>query len=183
MPATMRTLGFRTHILLVLAGAAGVVASLGRPWYGPAPAPLPDNTDDFDVHGPLQELLDAMRRWVTEAGGTTGWHALGASGAVIAGLSVAAALCALGCLLPPVQTLVNVPLRYLSFAAFGVTLWRGRPPPGAPPGLGPCPGGPPAPGGAAGGGGSAPSGGRPPVRRRPTPRLAPPALFLAPPAP
>src|SRR4051794_29833724 len=124
MPATMRTLGFRTHILLVLAGAAGVVASLGRPWYGPAPAPLPDNTDDFDVHGPLQELLDAMRRWVTEAGGTTGWHALGASGAVIAGLSVAAALCALGCLLPPVQTLVNVPLRYLSFAAFGVTLWR-----------------------------------------------------------
>jgi|1185.fasta_scaffold185927_2 hypothetical protein len=120
----MRTLGFRTHILLVLAGAAGVVASLGRPWYGPAPAPLPDNTDDFDVHGPLQELLDAMRRWVTEAGGTTGWHALGASGAVIAGLSVAAALCALGCLLPPVQTLVNVPLRYLSFAAFGVTLWR-----------------------------------------------------------
>src|SRR3954468_22061762 len=113
MPATMRTLGFRTHILLVLAGAAGVVASLGRPWYGPAPAPLPDNSDQFDVHGPLQGLLDAMGRWVTEANGTTGWTALGTSGQVLAGLSLATALCALGCMLPAVQAVVSEPLRYL----------------------------------------------------------------------
>src|SRR3954454_24247553 len=61
----MRTLGFRTHVLLVLAGAVGVLASLDRPWYGPAPKPLPDNGDSFDVHGPLYGLIDAIQRWVS----------------------------------------------------------------------------------------------------------------------
>jgi hypothetical protein len=120
----MRTLGFRTHILLVIAGAVAVVSSLNRPWYGAPPAPLPDNSAQFDVHGPLQALLDAMGRWVTATDGTTGWTALGTSGQVIAGLAVLAALCSAGCLLPPVQALVSVPLRYISFAAFGATLWR-----------------------------------------------------------
>ena len=32
----MRTLGFRTHVLLAIAGAIGVLYSLGRPWYGGA---------------------------------------------------------------------------------------------------------------------------------------------------
>jgi hypothetical protein len=120
----MRTLGFRTHILMVVAGAVGVVASLGRPWYGPAPAPLPDNTDQFDVHGPLQGLLDAMVRWVTSSDGTSGWDALGTSGQIIAALALGAAVCSLACLLSPLQAIVSVPLRYLSFAAFGVTVWR-----------------------------------------------------------
>jgi hypothetical protein len=120
----MRTLGFRTHILLVVAGAVGVVASLGRPWYGPAPAPLPDNSTVFEVHGPLQQLLDAMRRWVTATDGTAGWHVLGTSGELIAGLSLASALFALGCLLAPVQPIVSAPLRYVSFASFGVVVWR-----------------------------------------------------------
>src|SRR4051794_19250342 len=122
--ATMRTLGFRTHILLVIAGAVAVVSSLNRPWYGPPPAPLPDNSTQFDVHGPLQALLDARGRWVTATEGTTGWTALGISGQVIAGLAVVAALGSVGCLLPPVQAIVSVPLRYVSFAAFGATLWR-----------------------------------------------------------
>src|SRR4051794_37052015 len=122
--ATMRTLGFRTHILLVIAGAVAVVSSLNRPWYGPAPAPLPDNSTQFDVHGPLQGLLDAMARWVTASNGTAGWDALGTSGEVIAGLGLASALCALGCLLPPIQAIVSVPLRYVSFATFGAVLWR-----------------------------------------------------------
>jgi hypothetical protein len=120
----MRTLGFRTHILLVIAGAVGVVASLGRPWYGRAPAPLPDNTTRFEVHGPLQGFLDAMVRWVTASDGTSGWDALGTSGQVIAGLALGAAVCSFACLLAPLQAIVSVPLRYLSFATFLVTLWR-----------------------------------------------------------
>jgi hypothetical protein len=120
----MRTLGFRTHILLVVAGAVGVIASLGRPWYGPAPAPLPDNSNQFEVHGPLQQVLDAMVRWVNSSNGTAGWDALGTSGELIAGLSLASALFALGCLLIPIQPIVSAPLRYVSFASFGVVVWR-----------------------------------------------------------
>jgi hypothetical protein len=120
----MRTLGFRTHILLVIAGAAVVVISLGRPWYGPAPAPLPDNTTLFEVHGPLQSFLDALVRWITSPDGTSGWDALGTSGQVIAGLALGSAVCSFACLLPPIQAIVSVPLRYLSFAVFAVTLWR-----------------------------------------------------------
>jgi hypothetical protein len=120
----MRTIGFRTHILLVLAGAIGVMASLGRPWYGAPPAPLGDNSERFDVHGPLRDLLGAMRRWVGDPSGITGWDALGLSGQVLAGVSLAAAVCAVGCLVPAVQGIVNGPLRYISFAAFGIALWR-----------------------------------------------------------
>ena len=37
MPITthiMRTIGFRSNILFAIAAAIGVVAALGRPWYG-----------------------------------------------------------------------------------------------------------------------------------------------------
>jgi hypothetical protein len=120
----MRTLGFRTHVLLVVAGAIGVLASLGRPWFGPAPPPLPDNSTTFDVHGPLYGLLDAMGRWVSEPAGKTGWETLGTSGQVLAGVSLLAAVCAVGCFVPALQGLVAEPLRYVSFAAFGLTVWR-----------------------------------------------------------
>jgi hypothetical protein len=119
----MRTLGFRTHILLVLAGAVGVVASLGRPWYAKAAPPLGDNSDFFDVHGPLHQVLDSMGRWV-DPGGTTGWNALGTSGQLLAAASVIAALCAAGCMIPAVQGAVAEPLRYISFAAFAIAAWR-----------------------------------------------------------
>jgi hypothetical protein len=120
----MRTLGFRTHVLLVLAGTVGIIASLGRPWYGRPPAPLGDNSERFDVHGPLRGVVDAAGRWVSEAGGTTGWDALGTSGQVFAGLSLLAAVCALGCMVPALQALVGEPLRYVSFAVFGIAVWR-----------------------------------------------------------
>jgi hypothetical protein len=120
----MRTLGFRTHVLLVLAGAVGVLASLGRPWYGPAPKPLPDNSEIFDLHGPLYGLSDAMQRWVSDPTGTTGWDALGPSGVALAAVAGIAALLAVACMVPSLQLLAREPLRYLSFGAFGVAVWR-----------------------------------------------------------
>jgi hypothetical protein len=36
--ATMRTLGFRTHLVLTLVACAGVAAALGMPWSGAAQA-------------------------------------------------------------------------------------------------------------------------------------------------
>jgi len=33
----MRTIGFRSNVLFIIAAAAGLVAALGRPWYAKAP--------------------------------------------------------------------------------------------------------------------------------------------------
>jgi hypothetical protein len=121
----MRTLGFRTHVLLVLVGAIGALAALGRPWYAPAPPPHPDNSTVFDdVHGPLYDVLQAAKRWITATGGTTGWDSLGVSGSLLAGLCLVVGLSAVGSLLPGLQGVVRDPLRYGAFAMFAICLWR-----------------------------------------------------------
>jgi hypothetical protein len=126
----MRTLGFRTHVLLVIAGAIGVLASLGRPWYAPAPKPVQADPNSFDVHGPLYGVMHSMRRWLTDPSGVTGWHALGTSGQVLAGAAGLAALFALGCVAAGTQPLVREPLRYLGYVVIGVSAWRIIDPPG-----------------------------------------------------
>jgi hypothetical protein len=132
MTGAMRTQGFRTHICLVLAGAAVVIASLQRPWYARAPRPRPDEVARIgDVNGPLNGLFKGMQRWVTEAGGQTGWHALDVVGQVVAGLAGFAALAAVGCMLGDVQRHVAEPLRYTATATFGLVAWKLVDPPGA----------------------------------------------------
>jgi len=120
----MRTLGFRTHVMLVVAGAIGVLAALGRPWYAAAPPPPPDNSGVFEVHGPLHATLAAMRRWLTDGTGITGWDALGTSGQVLAGACGIAALCAVCCFVPGLQRAVSEPMRYVSFVVAGIAAWR-----------------------------------------------------------
>ena len=56
----MRTLGFRTHVLLAIAGAIGVMYSLSRPWYAAAPPPpKEDDAGIGDIHGPLNRSSTA----------------------------------------------------------------------------------------------------------------------------
>jgi hypothetical protein len=127
----MRTHGFRTHVLLVLAGAAVVLASLQRPWYARAPHTVVSESEPIgDVNGPLNGLFKGMHRWVTESGGLTGWHALDVLGQVLAALAVLSALAALGCMLGDVQRHVAEPLRYAALAAFGIVAWKLVDPPG-----------------------------------------------------
>jgi hypothetical protein len=65
--ATMRTLGFRSHVLLAFAAAVGVVAALGRPWYAPAPPPVDDEfTSIGSIHGPVNALSGSLSRLVGE---------------------------------------------------------------------------------------------------------------------
>jgi hypothetical protein len=127
----MRTLGFRTHVLLALAGAAGLLHSLGRPWYGAAPPPPPDKPASIgDLNGPLSSLWDGIQRWVTDPGGRTGWDALahwGLAAGVMAGLAAAGAL---ACLVPVLQPIGRDLLRYGAIAAFGIVAWRLFDPPG-----------------------------------------------------
>src|SRR4051794_7784896 len=121
----MRTLGFRTHVLLAIAAAAGVALSLGRPWYAPAPAKVPEGTADIgDINGPLNGFFDGLRRWVTSTDGTTGWHALDHWALGIAAMASIAGLGALMLLLPALQMLGRDLVRYGSFAAMALAAWK-----------------------------------------------------------
>jgi hypothetical protein len=117
----MSTLGFRTHILLVVAGAVGVLGSLSRPWYAKPPTPV-DSGDGLGT-GPLYGLSDALQRWITDPGGTTGWDALGHWATALAGLSALVALCAIVSL-AGAQGIVREPLRYGSFAVAVIAIWH-----------------------------------------------------------
>jgi hypothetical protein len=128
---TMRTLGFRTHVLTVVAAAVVVLASLGRAWYAPAPRASSGDPDRFQVHGPLHSALDAAQRSVTDPHGITGWDALGAWGTALAALAVVAALAAAATLVPGVQGLVREPLKYVALAMLAIAAWRVVDSPGA----------------------------------------------------
>jgi hypothetical protein len=127
----VRTHGFKSHVLLVLAGAAVLLGSLSRPWYARAPRPVPvDQGQDIgDVNGPLNGLFHGMERWVTDSTGLTGWHALGGVGTAIAGLAGLAALCALGAGAAGANLLRDA-LRWSAFGVVALVAWRVLDPPG-----------------------------------------------------
>jgi hypothetical protein len=120
----MRTLGFRTHALLAVAAAVGVIASLGEPWYAPAPRVQADAASVGSLHGPVEGLSAGVARWVTETAGINGWDGLGSWGNALAGFAALTALGALGCLVPALQGVAREALRYGSLATFGLSVWK-----------------------------------------------------------
>ena len=127
----MRTLGFRTHVLLAIAGAIGVLYSLTRPWYGAAPPPKEDTAGIGDIHGPLNAFFDGAKRWATNSDGVIGWQALDHWGQMIGVMAAVAAVGTLLCLVPRIQTLGRDLARYGSFAALALIAWKLVDPPGA----------------------------------------------------
>ena len=109
----MRTLGFRTHALLAIAAAVGVIASLAEPWYAPRPATINQDRDSSigSLNGPVEGLSAGSALGHRDAG-HTGWDALGNWGGVLAGLAALTALGALGCLVPALQGTAREALRY-----------------------------------------------------------------------
>src|SRR4051794_34327831 len=127
----MRTLGFRTHVLFALAAAAGLVLTLGRPWYGAAPPKAPEKVADIgDINGPLTSFFDGVNRWVTSADGTSGWHALDHWAMAISVMAGIAALGVVMLMAPAVQQLGRDLVRYASLAAFAIVVWKLLSPPG-----------------------------------------------------
>jgi hypothetical protein len=121
----MRTLGFRTHALLAVAAAVGVISALGQPWYAQTPAAAPVDPNAIgDLHGPVESLSAGIGRWITETSGMRGWDALGVWGGVLAGMAALTALGALGCLVPAIQGVAREALRYGGLATFGIALWK-----------------------------------------------------------
>jgi hypothetical protein len=118
----MRTLGFRTHVLLAVAAAFGVVYALGKPWY--APAPSATETSAATLGGSTDGIRGTLERLATESAGTTGWDALGVWGTVLAVLAMVTALGALGCLAPGLQGVAREVLRYGGLACFALVAWK-----------------------------------------------------------
>jgi len=127
----MRTLGFRTHVLLAIAGAIGVLYSLGRPWYGGAlPAKTEEETGIGDIHGPLNAFFDGAKRWATSPDGVTGWQALDHWGQMIAAMVAVAVLGSLACFVPGLQVLGRDLARYGALAVLAIVAWKLLDPPG-----------------------------------------------------
>ena len=80
----MRTIGVRSNILVAIAAACGIVAALGRPWYG---TPLPATGAD------MEDMFGGIGRALLEPEGTSGWDAIGSAGQAIAGLAGAHRRC------------------------------------------------------------------------------------------
>jgi len=119
---TMRTIGFRSNILFAIAAAAGVVAALGRPWYGPSESP----TD-----ARMEDLFRGIGRAFTESDGTTGWAALTTADSVIAGLACATALLLALTLVQPLQVHVQALARWTALATLAVVAMKLIDEPGA----------------------------------------------------
>lgn len=99
----MRSLGFRTHVLYALASAAGLVLSLGRTWYAPAPAAPASDGAVGEMPDTIGQFLAGLSRSVTEQGGAAGWQQLHTAGTFLLALALIFAVCALGVLMPRVQ--------------------------------------------------------------------------------
>jgi drug/metabolite transporter superfamily protein YnfA len=131
MGSPMRTLGFRTHVLLAIAGAIGVLYSLTRPWYAAAPPPKEDDAGIGDIHGPLNAFMDGARRWMSGADGTSGVDSLAHWGQAIGAMAILATVGVLLCLAPRLQTLGRDLARYGGLFAMGLIAWKLVDPPGA----------------------------------------------------
>jgi hypothetical protein len=127
----MRTLGFRTHALVALAAAAGVIAALGRPWYASPPALVEEEKTVGDIHGPIDRMADTVSRWAGESTGTSGWDALGSWGTALAVLAALAGIGAIGCLVPALQGIAREALRYGGLACLAIAIWKLLDSPGA----------------------------------------------------
>jgi hypothetical protein len=127
----MRTLGFRTHVLLAVAAAIGLIAALGRPWYAQSPQALETASTGLGTFDAAHGLREGVERLVTESTGTLGWDALGTWGTVLSALAALTALGAMGCLVPGVQGVARELLRYGALACFVIVAWKLVDPPGA----------------------------------------------------
>lgn len=109
----MRTFGFRSNVLIAIAAAFGVIAALGKPWYGPS-VPASDAR--------MEDLFSGIGRAVGEPGGTAGWTALQTTDQVIAGLAVVTVVLLALTLAPALQHPLQPLARWCALATVGVVL-------------------------------------------------------------
>jgi hypothetical protein len=107
----MRTIGFRSNILFAIAAACGVIAALGRPWYG---ASVPNTGSQMD------KLWSDLGRTLTDPDGVDGWTALQTADKLLAGLAAATVLLLVLALVPALQVHVQALARWSALATVAV---------------------------------------------------------------
>ena len=118
----MRTIGFRSNVLFLLAAAIGLIAALGRPWYARTPVQTPEEIRIGDVHGPVEEFFARLAREFTASGGTTAWQAFTTTDTILAALVGVAVLSGLGVLIPAVEQPAREVLRLVTLAMLGIVV-------------------------------------------------------------
>ena len=109
----MRTIGFHSSILFALAAGLGVIAALGRPWYGPSnPA-----TD-----AQMEDLFSGIGRSLTASGGTDGWTALATADRLLAGFAAVTVVFVLLTLVVALQRFTQPVARWCALATVGIVL-------------------------------------------------------------
>jgi hypothetical protein len=107
----MRTIGARSNVLVAIAAACGVIAALGRPWFGP---PLPATGAE------MEDMFSGIGRALLDSGGTSGWDALQTADRIIAGLAAGTAVLLVLALVPAVHRFAAELARWTALATVGV---------------------------------------------------------------
>ena len=118
----MRTIGFRSNVLFIIASAFGLLAALGRPWYAPAPVPTAEEANIGDVQGPVENFFLRLGREFGNDNGTKGWDAFTSTDMILAALAVIAIVTAIGALTPGVEQPAREVLRIVTLAMLGIVV-------------------------------------------------------------
>ena len=118
----MRTIGFRSNVLFIIAAAAGLLAALGRPWYAKAPVQTPEEARIGDVQGPVEQFFSRLAREFTSEDGVTGWSAFHTTDTILAVLVGIAVVTALGTLIVGVEQPCREVLRIVTLATLGIVV-------------------------------------------------------------
>ena len=119
----MRTIGFRTNVLFILAAAFGLLAALGRPWYAPAPADA-DRGRRHRRASTARSRASSVRlaREISATGGTTGWDAFTSTDTILVALLALAVVSAIGSLVPAIEQPCRELLRLVTLAMLGIVV-------------------------------------------------------------
>ena len=118
----MRTIGYRTNVLFILAAAFGLLAALGRPWYASAPASLGEEARIGEFHGTVEASFARLAREVSASDGAQGWDAFTSTDTILVALLTVAVVSAIGSLWPAIELTCRELLRLVTLAMLGIVI-------------------------------------------------------------
>ena len=116
----MRTIGYRSNVLFILAACVGLLAALGRPWYSGAPPGAADDAAVGEMHSSVEAFFSRLVREFTTSSGTRGWDAFTSTDTILAALIAVAVISSLGVLIPSIEQPAREVLRLVALAMIGI---------------------------------------------------------------
>ena len=118
----MRTIGYRSNVLFILAAAFGLLAALGRPWYASAPAALGEEARIGEMHGPVEASFLRLGREIANSDGIEGWQAFTSTDTILVALVAVAVVTAIGSLWGGIEQPCRELLRLVTLAMLGIVV-------------------------------------------------------------